>query len=58
MIFLLDSNAFSDLMRQAPGLEAKLAGLGATTKSLSAQSCVEKSCTDWRVCHQDAAVKF
>lgn len=32
MIFLLDSNAFSDLMRQAPSVEAKLAALGADDK--------------------------
>jgi len=32
MIFLLDSNAFSDLMRQAAGVEAKLATLGADDK--------------------------
>jgi predicted nucleic acid-binding protein len=32
MIFLLDSNAFSDLMRKNPGIEARLAALGANDK--------------------------
>lgn len=32
MIFLLDSNAFSDLMRKNPRVEAQLAGLGPNDK--------------------------
>lgn len=45
MLFLLDSNAFSDLMRKNPRVEAQLAALGPNDKVVICQSFGVRSFT-------------